>query len=406
VASLKNINSPVWGLSQIGYGVIVEGIAAIRQRIDIAIRTSKGTDPLRPEFGSFVYKFADMPSNVAIPNVKKEILSALQMWCPEIVVLAVRHYFPDEYSNPHFEVTYRLKDDELVDQLLFDLREGATVSDAMSELILQASYTANPGGLRYTLKIERNGSQVFPLPNPSGFATINELFDWAQTNLFYLGKWFLTSDKVVLYMKADGVKSATMEINMVSISLFQYDFPTLNPGEVFKVNFSVNGQPAEPVLPQIFDGPGQVLAWVQTNWGKYANWAMELFGDGGPGVFTAEFSDEFAIDTTGFRLVGVSIVPGFVANLSIDKVNANTFQASFPQLNAGEFFKVVFKKDGVSVNPNVPTTYTNPADVLTHAKTYWGDLAKWAFTQDDAGNVALFGFGFTSFVGVLTITKV
>lgn len=405
MASLKNINSPVWALSQIGYGVIVEGVGAIRQRIDLAIRTTKGTDPLRPEFGSYVYKFADVPTNIAIPNIKKEILSSLQLWVPEIKVLKISHRFPEDVFNPHFEITYSLRDDDLIDELLFSLREGVSISDAMSELIIQGFYGPNPGGLRYTLKIERNGSQVFPLPNPSGFATINELFDWAQTNLFYLGKWFLLADRVVLYMKSDGVKSATMEINMVAITLFQYDFPKLMPGEAYKVNFLANGQPAQPALPQIFDGPGQVLAWVKTNWAQYATWAMEVLG-GPVGLFSDEWSDEFDIDATGFRLVGVSIVPGFAANLSIEKVIANTFQTSFPELNPGEFFKVVFKKDFVPVNPNVPTTYTDPNNVLAHAKTYWGDLAKWTLTQDEDGNPALFGFGFTSFVAQLTITKV
>ncbi len=426
VATLKNISNPVWGISVIGYGVIVEGIAAIRQRMDIAIRTTKGTDPLRPEFGSHVFKFIDRKTTIAVPNIKTEILKALQLWVPEIKVISIRHSFPQDYSNPHFEVTYRLVDESLIDKLLFDIREGiSSIPDQLSELILQAFIPENPNAYRYTLKLFRNGSQVFPMPNPSGFATIQELFDWAKTNLFYVGKWFLLSDKVVCYMKAEGVTSASMVIETLPVVLFQSDFPSLIPGEVYKVEFTANGEAATPRCPQIFTSPGDVLAWCQTNWANYAAWAIEFLQTSGEGVFSDEFSDEFQVDATGFRLVGISNTPGFVADLQITKIAANKFEAEFPQLVAGEFYKVEFKKDGVPVNPNVPTIYTNPGDVLSHAQTYWGSIADWGINQinsitgadvlsDEFSNefdtqefdYVLVGVGFTSFDAELTITKI
>jgi hypothetical protein len=145
----------------------------------------------------------------------------------------------------------------------------------------------------------------------------------------------------------------------------------------------------------------------------------------GEGVFSDEFSDEMQVDATGFRLVGISNIAGFVADLQITKGASNKFQAVFPDLGAGEHFVVVFKKDGVPVNPNVPLTYTNPGDVLNHAKAYWGNLADWGIDHvntitggdelkdefDDTLDPAVFDFylvgvGHTAFNGELTITKI
>jgi phage baseplate assembly protein W len=405
VATLKSINSPVWGLSLVGYGVIVEGVAAIRQRIDIAIRTTKGTDPLRPEFGSYVYKFADVPVNLAVPNIKKEILTALQLWVPEIRVISIRHSFPVSYSNPNFEVTFRLIDEDLVDKLLFDLREGAKIDTAGAELTLQAFFPENPNNYNYTLTVIRNDAQLFPMPNPSGFATIQELFQWAKSNLFFIGRWFLGNDRIVLYMKADGVTSASIAIETLPISIFKCDFPSLNPGEAYKVEFTANGQAATPSLPQVFTAPGDVLQWAQNNWGNYGTWVLEFLQLSGEGIFSDEFSDEFEVNATGFRLVGVSHVAGFVGDVKITRVVQNRFQASFPALAAGQFFKVSFKKDGVPVNPNVPTIYTAPGDVLHHAQTYWSNLAQWSIEVQGAATV-LVGVGFTSFAGELTIVNI
>ncbi len=317
LATLLNIDNPIWGISTIGYGVIVEGIAAIRQRMDLAIRTTKGTDPLRPEFGSRVYQYVDKPVSVAVPNIKKEIVEALQMWVPEVKVIAIRHYYEASY-NPVFEITYRIVDENVIDKLLFDLKEGSatTVTDVINEIILQAFFPENPNTYPYQVRLERNGSDVFPTPIPSGFTTIQELFQWVQTNWTYLGRWYLLTDKVVCYMNSEGVTSASLSIFVLPIVRFQADFPQLNPGELYNVLFRTNGVDATPVMPQ-FDNPGEVLSFVQTYWSNYATWGIEFLVEGGNAVFADEFSNEFAVASTGYRLVGVSNVLGFNPQLEI-----------------------------------------------------------------------------------------
>lgn len=305
MATLQNITSPIWGLSTIGYGVIVEGIAAIRQRMDIAIRTTRGTDPLRPEFGSLVFKFVDAPVNVAVPNVKKELLDALQIWVPEIKVISIRHTFATDY-NPVFEIAYRIVDEDVIDKLLFDLREGVTtVTDELNEIILQAFFPPNPNNYRYKIKLIKNGNQVFPLPNPYGYTTINNLFQWVQANWFYLGRFYLLADKIVCYMSSEGVTSATMAIELVSLTRVEADFPQLAPGQSFNVVYKENGVPVVPAMPN-FSTPGQVLAFANSNWSNYASFSIEFLSDDGNAIFADEFSDEFAIASTGYKLIGVT----------------------------------------------------------------------------------------------------
>jgi phage baseplate assembly protein W len=319
LATLATINSPVWGISKYGYGVIVEGIAAIRQRMDIAIRTTKGTDPLRPQFGSNVYRYVDYPINTAIPNIKRELLDCLDIWVKDVKVIAIKHSLKSP-GNPVFEIFYTLVDDEIIDKLLFDLNAGVTISESLNEIILQAYFPPNPNAYRYQIKLFKNGNQVFPIPDPAGFETIAQLFTWVQNNYGYVGRWYLLSDSIVCYMNSEGVTSASLELSVLPIFVFGDFFPQLLPGEFYKVDMLVNGIAAAPAMPQTFTNPGEVLIWAQTNWSNYATWQVQYFLGDGTGVFTDEFSDEFTIQATDYKLVGVSNEVGFNAILGITKV--------------------------------------------------------------------------------------
>lgn len=320
MAALASIKNPVWGISTVGYGAIVEGIASLRQCIDVIIRTTKGTDPLRSEFGSNVFKYIDMPLNIAIPNIKREILDALDVWEQRIKVVGINHYV-DTPGNPIFEITYRVIDENVVDKLVLDLQQGTIVSDALNEIILQAFFPPNPNNYRYQVKLFKNGNQVFPLPNKSGYATIQELFTWIQSNWFFLGRWYLLNDKIICYLSSDGVKNATLSIEVLPIVQFAVDFPQLAPGEKYQVSFKANGVNATPEMPLTFFVPGQVLAWVQINWSDYADWSIEFMQPTGNATFNDEFSNEFDVPGTGYRLIGISSVEGFTGELSITNVS-------------------------------------------------------------------------------------
>lgn len=321
MATLAGIENNTWGISKIGYGVIAEGITLIRQRIDIVLRTTKGSDPLRPFFGSNIFSFIDYPLKVAIPNIKAEIVTALQLWMPEIKVVSVTHTLASS-SNPVFEITYQVVDEDLIDKLIFDLNQGTTAGTATGEIILQAFFPPNSTGYRYTIKLIRNNLALTPIPDSSGFASIPEMFDWAKANWFFWGRWFLLSDRIVCYMSSEGVNNATLSISVLPIVRIEAVFPPLEPSQFFNVNFTVNGQQAIPLFPEIFTNPGEVLFWIQSNWANYGSWYIEGVQADSNSAFTDEFSLEFDTpmpDT--FKLILVSNVDGFTGEIQITTSN-------------------------------------------------------------------------------------
>lgn len=317
MAALANIENNTWSISTIGYGVIVEGLAVIRQRIDLVLRTTKRSDPLRPEFGSRIYQYIDTPLNVAIPNIKAEIIDVLATWIPEIKITSVSHRFIDE-SNPVFFITYELLDNSLIDKVTFDVRAGQTTSSAATEIILQAFFPPNPNNYRYQISLITNGVAATPLPNSGGYSSLNELFTWVKTNWFFRGRWFLLSDRIVCYMNSEGVSDATLSLSVLAIVRITADFPPLELGQFYNVSLTVNGEPASPAMPQTFSIPGQVLFWVQNNWGQYGSWSIEGVPSNKDTTFTDEFSTEFdspVPDT--FKLILISNIADFTGELQI-----------------------------------------------------------------------------------------
>lgn len=331
LAIISNIDSAVWGISTLGYGVIAEGIAVIRQSIDIIIRTSKGSDPLRPEFGSNIYRYQDTPMNVAVPNIKREIVQSLAMWEPRIKVMSVTHYF-ESVSHVIFEITYRVTDEGLIDKIRFDL-SGNTTTAPVGEITLQAFFPLNPDALRYRLSLIRNGKQVLPPPPVSGFGSIGELFDWAKTNWFFWGRWFLLTDRVVLYMSSEGVTDATMSISVMNEKRVAANFPSLQIGEKYAVVFKVAGNDVAPAMPE-FTNAGAVLTYAQQNWSEFGVWDIEGIPANIAGQFNDEFTDEFFINLPdSLTLVLLSNIPGFTATLNITATGGLSFPPVLPPVD-------------------------------------------------------------------------
>ena len=60
-------------------GEIVRGLDDIRQAIQIILRTPRGSDPHRPEFGSNLHLYIDWPVDRAIPHVVRESVEHLTL---------------------------------------------------------------------------------------------------------------------------------------------------------------------------------------------------------------------------------------------------------------------------------------------------------------------------------------
>ncbi|HBA6414365.1 GPW/gp25 family protein [Escherichia coli] len=71
-------------------GEIVWGLDDIRQAIQIILRTPRGSDPHRPEFGSNLHLYIDWPVDRAIPHVVRESVDAIRRWEPRCQLMSVK----------------------------------------------------------------------------------------------------------------------------------------------------------------------------------------------------------------------------------------------------------------------------------------------------------------------------
>ena len=97
-----------WQLSQSGNG-ITQGADDIDLCIHNILSTRKGSDVLRPDFGSNHFDYLDTPEDVFVPNVVREITLAIQTWEKRAVVERVRF----SGNAPHITmiVEWRIADD-------------------------------------------------------------------------------------------------------------------------------------------------------------------------------------------------------------------------------------------------------------------------------------------------------
>lgn len=62
-------------------------VNSIRQNILIILQTPKGSDPHRPEFGSDINTFIDLPLTVITAGkIKHEISEAIERWEPRVTL--------------------------------------------------------------------------------------------------------------------------------------------------------------------------------------------------------------------------------------------------------------------------------------------------------------------------------
>lgn len=97
-----------WQLSQGGSG-ITQGADDIDLCIRNILSTRKGSDVLRPEFGSGHFDYLDTPEDVFVPNAVRETVLAIQTWEKRAVVENVR--FDGHAPHMRMTVVWRIADD-------------------------------------------------------------------------------------------------------------------------------------------------------------------------------------------------------------------------------------------------------------------------------------------------------
>ena len=289
MATLSQIKSPVWTYSIFGGGAISEGLAAIRQCIDIIIRTTKGSDPLRPEFGSDVYKYQDYPANAGIANIKKAILDAIKTWEKRVVITYIRHTL--ELSNLILEIGYKLVDDSLNDIILVTIGSGGVSTGInIKRLILQGYIPPNPSNYQYQVACTLNSVSILPAPPGDGFADVFELYAWVQTNWLNYGQWYLTAESLVGYMNPI-YTTGSLSISLLTKNKFFGAITGIPVGYKYHVVIVVDGKTFTSTT-NLYTAD-QIRQWAQDNIGELGSWSIGTL----PGSFSDDFSDDFEVFT-------------------------------------------------------------------------------------------------------------
>lgn len=104
---LNHIRALNWQLKLNAPAEIVADVADIAQCIDVILRTPKGSDPHRPEFGSDVWRYLDYPLTEATPRIIRAVNESVSMWETRAVLDSVKVIATDSASDGH--MTLRIK---------------------------------------------------------------------------------------------------------------------------------------------------------------------------------------------------------------------------------------------------------------------------------------------------------
>lgn len=105
----EDITAAYWQPKLNDSGEVAEGADDIDQAIRIILATPKGSRPHEPEFGSDINLWLDAPVNVAIPNIIREVVDAVEAWEPRARIVSVTPTLHDSGAGYTLRVVWTLK---------------------------------------------------------------------------------------------------------------------------------------------------------------------------------------------------------------------------------------------------------------------------------------------------------
>jgi len=114
---ITDITASNWQLSISKLGGVAQGLDDIRQCIQAILTTTQGSDPLRPLFGSQIWKYIDTPVIEGVANISAEILDSVLKWENRIIVKKL--VYDIEGSRIDYALTVTLLESGQSTELLF-----------------------------------------------------------------------------------------------------------------------------------------------------------------------------------------------------------------------------------------------------------------------------------------------
>lgn len=90
----------------VNFGEMVDGLADIKQCWSIILMTVKGSDPMRPSFGSDIFSYLDRPLTEFEGEFLATIVNDLEMWEQRCSIQQVRRRIVDENIILYITGTY------------------------------------------------------------------------------------------------------------------------------------------------------------------------------------------------------------------------------------------------------------------------------------------------------------
>ncbi len=288
MGDFRQIDSPTWAMG-LKRGQIVKDVAAINQSIFLILTTSRGTDPMRPLFGSTIYQYLGTPTNIAIAGIKASIVEALSVWEKRIQVVRVTHKV--SVDKLQFIIVYKAGDGV---ESLFELfiANGAVSSTTiLADLILQGMFPID--GDRFFVEFGLDGLTINPLAPIGGFTDRVSMLNFCRAAYGNYGNWYLQGDR--LYCRVSDPKYTTgfIKITALILTRIETEIPTKGSGQSYQVSITYGGQTV--YSSNTLQNPAEILTELRTNYAKYGDWGIEtVLGD---------FSEDFNNDFLTFRTV-------------------------------------------------------------------------------------------------------
>lgn len=264
---VADINNKNWQINATKPNQISIGLDDIEQSIQTILQTRKGEDCFRPDFGCDLWSWMDKPSNVAVPNIKKEILDSLGKFEPRISVVNILHYFKS--GQPSFEIGYISKIDNTLGSYTLDAQSNNIET---ATLVLSATYQE---AFRYNISLVLNSSKVKPSPPEGGFSSLSDLFTWIQTNWYSYGQFLLVDNlKTIVFYARKEYTSGTMLIDSQK-NVLSAIIPRKSPTNSYSLILSKLEVRELPYDDTSLFSPLSILRYAQSNYGSLGSWTLQ-----------------------------------------------------------------------------------------------------------------------------------
>lgn len=154
-----------------------------------------GTDPLRPFFGTKIYSYIDAPVNIAVPNIKKEIIDTLAFNVPEVTLDSIKSS-SDATGQIVFEINLVINGTAIGVEL--KLNGGSVAFKGITgQIILNVELPQNVQEFTPSLTVDNKDASP---AIPGAFTSVDDMTAWVKEHWAQYGTWGVGYDNLILYL--------------------------------------------------------------------------------------------------------------------------------------------------------------------------------------------------------------